>query len=130
MDWVNNIASAIIMAGSVFSSFLIMAKFENFKYNPLTWLKKKFSEVIEQMNKQNDKINDMDEKLDKVISETEQNRMELLEVKIYLKDLPAMERYKAAREYLDRNGNHGTDVVANELIKEYSERIGKTKDIL
>lgn len=130
MDWLNNIAQAIITIGGVFGAFLVMVKFEDFKYNPLTWLKNKFTEIVNKINEQDGKFVNIEGKIDNIQDELFNQKMEVLGMKVYLKDLPDVERYKAAQEYLANNGNHGRDIYCKILLKEYGDKIEKTENIL
>jgi len=130
MEWINSVIQAIITMGAIAGAFMAMAKFEDFKYNPLTWVKKKFSEVMDIIAIQSDKIISIEEKIDGVILEQHNQKMEILGMKVYLKDLPDVERYKAAQEYLANNGNHGRDIYCKILLKEYGEKLEQTESIL
>ncbi len=130
MNWLNNIAQAIITIGGVFSAFLVMVKFENFKYNPLTWLKNKFTDIMTRIDSQDEKFVSIEGKIDNIQEEQFNQKLDTLEIKVYLKDLPDVERYKAAQKYLELGGNHGTDIICKKLLKEYGDKVEKAESIL
>lgn len=126
MEILNNLITVFITIGTVAGTMITLSQW-NSKFNPLTKLSnfiKTFSEDMASLKattaENNQKIND---KVDSM-------QLEILGMKVYIKDLPVEMRYVAAKEYLAKNGNHGTDIYCKTLIKEYGEKIERTEEIL